>query len=112
MPSAQRTHPADMQADHIRILGQELSVRKIPFSLAQVWYASMYWEPSTRYTRALFAYSLLAWKANKDKDTFLREFENSASLRAAYTEHYDRHGPYSLNHIPWAQGNDEEIVEV
>lgn len=101
-----------MQADHIATVGQELSVRKIPFSIAQVWFASMYWEPSTRYTRALFAYSLLAWKDKKDKDTFLRDFENSAALRAAYSEHYQRHGPYSLKPIPWALENDEEIIEV
>ena len=108
-PTLVNTSDSDL-ADYSGDLRQELSPLRIPFNLAQVWFASMYWEPSTTYTRCLYAKCLHAWMHNLPKDDFLRRLPSDLELREAYTMHIRRHGPYSIDVIPLALP-DEEIIE-
>ena len=88
----------------------ECSVNKIPFELSQVWLASMYWEPSTIYTRMLFKKTRDAWASGIGKEAFLAKTKDDLELRRAFTEHMRRHGPFTIDLIPLALP-DEEIVE-
>lgn len=84
---------------------------RIPFNFAQVWYASMYWEPSTMYTRCLFRLCREAWLKGVEPSVFVSELPDNYELRLQYTAHYQRHGPYSLSLVPLARPEDE-IIEV
>ena len=89
----------------------ECSVNRIPFGLAQVWHASMYWEPSTIYTRMLFRMTRDAWASGIGKEAFLAKIKDDIELRRALTEHMRRHGPFSIDLIPLALPR-EEIIDV
>ena len=84
---------------------------RIPFDCAQVWFASMYFEPSTMYTRCLFRLCRQAWLEGTEPSVFLRELDDNLDFRFQYTEHYTRHGPYTLGLVPFCNPEDE-IVEV
>ena len=84
---------------------------RIPFDFAQVWFASMYFEPSTMYTRCLFRQCRQAWLDRKEPRVFSEDVHSNVEIQREYTEHYKRHGPYSLGLVPFFK-QDEEIIEV